>query len=162
METTELKSMELKPTALKPIMEQAVAEVFEAMCFISSEGEAQDAVVPYPADWICGELDFAGNLSGSFGIAVPPATGATIAANFLGEDEFELSMEQTMEVICELTNMVAGTLLAHLDARSAFTLSPPRPGPSAVHNPGHGRRTACTVTLDEGVIATWLDIPARA
>jgi len=161
METTELKPTELKPTELKPIMELAVAEVLEAMCFISSEGESPEAAGQYPPDWICGELDFAGNLSGSFGIAVPPATGATIAANFLGEDECDLSEEQTMEVICELTNMVAGTLLANLDSRSAFTLSPPRPGHSAARAAGDGR-TGCTVALDEGLIATWLEIRDRA
>jgi CheY-specific phosphatase CheX len=146
---------------LKPFIESAVAEVLESMCFISSEGEATEEAAQCPPDWICGELDFAGNLSGRFGVAVPPSTAATIAANFLGEDESELSDEQTMEVICELTNMVSGSLLARLDSKSAFTLSPPRPGRYGEHKPG-GERSLCTFALDEGFISTWWEIQVRA
>jgi len=147
---------------LKPFMEEAVAEVLEAMCFISSEGEVKEGAEMCQPDWICGELDFVGRLSGSFGIAVPPSTAATIAANFLGEDESTLSAEQTIEVVCELTNMVCGTLLARLDSKSVFTLSPPRPTGYEKRNSINGKESYCTYALDEGCISTWLDDRACA
>jgi len=147
---------------LKPLMEVAVAEVLEAMCFISSEGETTDEAGRCAPDWICGELDFAGHLSGSCGIAVPPSTAGTIAANFLGEDEIALSAEHTREVIGELTNMICGALLAHLDPKSKFTLSPPRPGQPHQHNSSDSERSYCTFALDEGFISTWLEIRDRA
>src|SRR5579859_1036033 len=111
---------------LKPFMESAVAEVLESMCFISSEGEVPEESGNDLPNWICGELDFVGLTGGTFGIAVPASTASVIAANFLGEEELDLSEKQTTEVVCELTNMVCGSFLAHLDAKQAFTLSPPR------------------------------------
>jgi CheY-specific phosphatase CheX len=152
----------MQATDLKPFMEEAVAEVLEAMCFISSEGEVKDGAEMYQPDWIGGELDFVGCLNGSFGIAVPPSTAATIAANFLGEDESALSTEQTMEVICELTNMVCGTLLARLDSKSAFTLSPPRPSCYEKRDSVDGKHSYCTYALDEGFISTWFNDRACA
>jgi CheY-specific phosphatase CheX len=142
---------------LQPFMEEAVAEVLEAMCFISSEGEVKEGAEMCQWDWICGELDFVGCVSGSFGIAVPPSIAATIAANFLGEDESTLSAEQTMEVICELTNMVCGTLLSRMDSKSVFTLSSPRSSRCEERNFVSGRKNYCTYSLDEGFISTWLD-----
>lgn len=151
----------MQVTDLKHIMELSAGEVLEAMCFISSEGIAEEAARVSP-EWICGELDFFGYVSGSFGIAVPPSTAATIAVNFLGEDESTSSTEQTMEVVCELTNMICGTLLAQLDSKSVFTLSPPRPGCFLEGNAGDSERSDCILTLDEGFIASWLLIRTRS
>ena len=66
-----------------------------------------------------------------------------------------------MEVVCELTNMISGTLLAHLDSKSAFTLSPPRSSCFVQGNTGDGERSNCTIILDEGVIVTWLLLQDR-
>jgi CheY-specific phosphatase CheX len=152
----------MQATDLKPFMESAVAEVLESMCFISSNGEAMDEVDSSHPDWIRGELDFSGSPGGTFGIGVPPATAAAIAANFLGEDEADLSAEQTVEVVCELTNMVCGTLLAHLDSKQAFTLSSPRHVASGKESLLKGDRTHGTYALDEGFIYTWLELQVCA
>ena len=146
----------------KPFMESAVSEVLESMCFISSEGEAADMAGSSYSDWIRGELDFSGSPGGTFGIAVPPSTAVAIAANFLGEDESDLSAEQTVEVVCELTNMVCGTLLAQLDSRQAFSLSSPRHTPSGTETLASVERIQNTYALDEGLIYTWLELRACA
>jgi CheY-specific phosphatase CheX len=147
---------------LKPFMESAVAEVLESMCFISSEGEATDEQGGDRPDWIRGELKFAGVPGGTFGIAVPPSTAALMAANFLGEDEVDLTDEQTVEVVCELTNMVCGTLLAQMDSRQAFTLSTPRHVLPGTESPVKSDRIEGTYATDEGLIHTWLELQATA
>ena len=151
----------MQANELKPFMESAVAEVLESMCFISSEGEAADEINDRP-DWIRGELEFLGMPGGTFGIAVPPSTAAVMAANFLGEDEADLSEKQTVEVVCELTNMVCGTLLAQIDSKQAFTLSPPRHVSPDAESPAKGSRIQGTYALDEGFIYTWLELQATA
>jgi len=147
---------------VKPLMSDAVAEVLEAMCFMFPDGETTAAEAGYSErEWICGELDFSGSESGKFGIAVPPLAAVAIAANFLGDDESDLTSKQVSEVICELTNMICGSLLAHMNPKNAFTLSPPRPEFSSTVNGAQGERTECTFALDEGFIYTWLEIRDR-
>ena len=145
-------------TDISPYMEDAVSEVLEAMCFISSEGPTDDEAGKYQPGWICAALDFAGHPSGSFGIAVPPATAAMMAANFLGDDESILSSEQIVEVVCELSNMICGALLSHFDPKNAFTLTSPRSDCSSVSNPGGAERSYGTYCLDEGFIYSWLEL----
>jgi CheY-specific phosphatase CheX len=148
-------------TDLKPFMEESVAEVLEAMCFVSSEGPTDDESGQVQSDWLCGELDFAGHPSGTFGIAVPPETAAVLAANFLGDEESILTSEQTLEVICELTNMVCGAILSRLDPRKAFTLSPPRHASSGILHPAEARISG-SYRLDEGFIYSWIEIRENA
>ena len=147
---------------LKPFMESAVAEVLESLCFISSEGEVPDETGNDRPNWICGELDFAGLSGGTFGIAVPPSTASVIAANFLGEEETDLSEQQTVEVVCELTNMVCGTFLAHLDAKQAFTLTPPRHIIADKQFSEKSDRVYGTYAIDDGLIYAWLELKAAA
>ncbi len=147
---------------LKPLMESAVAEVLESMYFISSEGEVQDEEDSVRPDWIRGELEFAGTPGGTFGIAVPPSTAALMAANFLGEDEIDPTDKQTVEVVCELTNMVCGTLLAQIDSKQAFTLSTPRHVLPGTESPMKSGRIEGTYATDEGLVYTWLELQATA
>lgn len=142
----------------KPWMEGAVSEVLESMCFISTEGDATDEDAILQSDWICSCLDFRGEPSGTFGLAVPSATASAIAANFLGDDEAGPNDSQTAEVICELANMVCGSLLAHLDPKRTFDLSSPRPDPTGAQDISDENRISATFTLDEGSIYTWLKI----
>jgi CheY-specific phosphatase CheX len=147
---------------LKPFMESAVAEVLESMCFMSSEGEVSDDAGNDLPNWICGELDFVGLTGGTFGIAVPPSTASVIASNFLGEEETDLSEKQTVEVVCELTNMVCGTFLAHLDAKQAFTLSPPRHIIADKQVSAKSGRVYGTYSIDDGLIYAWLELQVAA
>lgn len=140
-----------------PLIESAVSEVLEGMCFISFEGESTAAGSCQP-DWIYGELDFTGPLNGSFAIAVLPSTAAIMAANFLGEDELALDDEQISDVVGEFTNMICGSLLAHLDPQNDFTLSPPRSGRDDQQNALSEVHNHNMFQFDEGLIATWLHI----
>jgi CheY-specific phosphatase CheX len=142
----------------QPWMEGAVAEVLESMCFISTEGEAVEAVEHYQPDWVCSSLRFKGIHNGTFGLAVPPATASTIASNFLGDDEDSLNEAQCAEVICEFANMVCGTLLAHLEPKKTFDLSPPQRHPYGGQGQPGEDRIARTFTLDEGSLYAWLTL----
>ena len=146
---------------LSPFMEGAVTEVLEAMCFTSAEGLATAEEAQLETELIWGELDFMGDVSGTFGIGVTLATAATIAANFLGEEEAGLTQRETSEVICELTNMVCGTLLAQVNSKNIFTLSSPRPGSSGVPA-AHHERIHRTYSIDNGYIHAWLEMRAFA
>jgi chemotaxis protein CheY-P-specific phosphatase CheC len=146
----------------QPFMEKAVTEVFESMCFITTEGEASEKALPPQHDLVCGKLDFEGVPSGNFGIAIPATAAATIAANFLGEDDTDLTSEQIANVVCELANMVCGTLLASVEPLKKFTLSSPRQECTGIQNSPNIDRVASTYSLDEGYIYTWLEIAAAA
>ena len=140
---------------LSTYMESAVAEVLEAMCFISSDGTVNFENGLFQSDWISGELDFLGEESGTFGIAVPPATAAIIAANFLGEEEADLTDREKSEVVCELSNMVCGTLLAQVDSKKIYTLSKPRPESQYVPS-AQSQRIDRVYSTDEGYLHAWI------
>ena len=75
-------------------METAVGEVLESMCFLSAVGQVSTEICD--ADSVACRLNFIGDPNGSFGVRAPGATSRLIAANFLGEDEQELSSEQVV------------------------------------------------------------------
>jgi CheY-specific phosphatase CheX len=142
-----------------PWLESAVTEVLESMCFVATNGHAEDdSDASWQPNWICGKLDFKGLPSGSFGIAVPPGTGLAVAANFLGEEEHTISELQAKEVICELTNMMCGTLLAHLEPKRTFTLSSPVCHALIRDSSAPADRIAHTFALDEGYLHAWLEL----
>jgi len=136
-------------------LESAVSEVLESMCFTSTcgEGEAETA----QQDWIYSRLQFSGSPNGSFGIGAPLATAQSIAANFLGEEEEDLTRTQAIEVICEIANMTCGTLLARVEPEHTFSLTTPkldlRTEPVDAAN-----RISRTFSLDDGVLHAWIEI----
>jgi CheY-specific phosphatase CheX len=149
----------MQASDFNPWLKCAVAEVLESMCFVATNGYAEDdSEASCQPDWICGKLDFKGLPCGSFGIGVPPGTGLAIAANFLGEEEQNISELQAKEVICELTNMMCGTLLAHLEPKRTFNLSSPVCHAFIRESSEQADRIAHTFALDEGYLHAWLEL----
>ena len=110
----------------EPLIEAALAEsvqeVLEKMFFVdladSPPGET-------PAGGIAAELNFDGNPPGSFRLVLDQAAARSAAADFLGEDPAELSDEQMNEVVCELSNMICGSVLSRIESTATFRLSKP-------------------------------------
>lgn len=134
----------------------SAAEVLESMFFTSPAGDAAPEAAS-GGPWISAALSFRGNPSGRFGVDVRLDTGRRIAASFLGQEEDALTETQAGEVVCELANMICGSVLSRLERESRFELSQPKiglAGASRPDTPGARR----VVELEEGPLAIWLEL----
>jgi hypothetical protein len=108
-------------------MAESVQEVLEKMFFI----DLLDPAAGDPPDGIAAELSFEGDPPGTFHLALDPAAAQSAAADFLGEDPADLSAEQLNEVVCELANMICGSVLSRIESSATFRLSKPHIAPAA-------------------------------
>jgi CheY-specific phosphatase CheX len=86
------------------------------------------------------------------------ASACSIAANFLGLDAEELSQTQINEVIGELTNMIAGSLVSHLESDCCFVLSHPEMESPDVFIKKLQAAGSRLFQLEDGLFAVWLQI----
>jgi len=113
---------------LQQALHDAVHDVLEKMFFI----EPDDHLSPtgYPAaegeNTIAAKLKFEGPSSGCLTLLLSEAGARPMAADFLGLDIEELPAERIEEVVCELANMVCGSVLSRIDSHAIFRLASPR------------------------------------
>ena len=93
------------------------------MFFVRSLGELPE---PAAGPATAAHLTFEGDPPGSLTLLMTPAAARSIAADFLGEEEAELSSRQIGEVVCELANMICGSVLSRVERNTTFRLSAPR------------------------------------
>jgi len=74
---------------------------------------------------ITAELSFEGNPPGSFRLTLDSVAARSAAADFLGADPGELSSAHLADVVCELANMICGSLLSRIESSTTFRLSKP-------------------------------------
>ena len=111
-------------SAANEALADAVREVLETMFFACVYAETSGGET---GGLIEARLPFAGQWAGEFRLGISPEAARSIAAGFLGlEDEAEIGATQIGDVVCEVTNMVCGSVLSHLGADVAFDLQPPR------------------------------------
>ena len=139
---------------VRQMLLDSAAEVLETMFFttLASDAAPQDSAGP----WICARLSFRGNPSGSFGVGVPLETGRRIGASFLGLEE-SITESEAGEVVCELANMLCGSVLSRLGTAARFELSHPQLEPPETGCP-KGHTTSRLLGLDEGPLAVWLEL----
>ena len=102
----------------------AAADVLETMFFTPVISEATpDESSSEPE--LMARLKFSGGRSGSFTIRVSAGAAATIAANFLGEETDSPEPGQVRDVVCEMANMICGSVLSRLDREAHFDLQHP-------------------------------------
>jgi hypothetical protein len=108
---------------VKPALDRAMKEVLERMFFL----EACTCVTPEfrPGSMLEARLRFAADPSGSFCLRVSADTARAISADFLGVGPGEVADRQIGEVVCELANMVCGSLLSRVESAVPFRLGPP-------------------------------------
>lgn len=102
---------------------EAVREVLEKMFFadlLNPEGEPG----PHPCG-LSAQLTFEGEPPGSFRLDLDAAAAASAAADFLVEDAAYLAPEQVEEVVCELANMICGSVLSRIESSATFRLAKP-------------------------------------
>ena len=107
----------------------AATEVLETMFFASvdlCEDEAGDSLGDSGADRIGASLDFHGACAGRLALSLDRAAAEGLAANFFGGVGEGGPEEDSQSVMVELTNMVCGAMLSHLDKNSIFCLDTPQ------------------------------------
>jgi CheY-specific phosphatase CheX len=108
-------------------MAESVQEVLEKMFFV-------DLVRPLAGDpllnGIAAELNFEGDPPGSFHLVLDLAAAESAASGFLGVEPEDLTRERLNEVVCELANMICGSVLSRTESSATFRLS--KPGSVAV------------------------------
>jgi CheY-specific phosphatase CheX len=142
--------------AVQQVLASAAAEVLETMFFTSLADEGEE---PATADGpsMCASLAFCGTTSGRLGVRLPLETARQMATAFLGLEEEQATDAQAGEVVCELCNMVCGSVLSGLESGSTFELRHPELGPPDTGCARSGEVTSRILALEDGVFEVWLE-----
>ncbi len=135
------------------LLAASAAEVLETMFFTAVGGEAEAGQAP--VEWISAALEFHGEPGGRFRVGASRPAARAMAASFLGLDESEVSDRQVGEVMCELANMICGSVVSRLESGTIQILHP-----ELVEGPPP--EAASVLALEEGVLAVWLELETPA
>ncbi len=119
----------MNSTETMALLAQSVKEVLETMFYIFAEpiSAVEDlAEGRLMLDSIHCRLEFEGPGQGWIDIFLAQNLGPRLAANFLGQDEEEVSADIALDAAKELTNMIAGRFLVLLEPQKSFDLGLPR------------------------------------
>ena len=122
----------MEPNEIQTALASAVEEVLETMCFITVLANAEGNVPPEGdggSSAITAALQFHGSPSGGFRVGVPLKLARVVGAGFLGREEIEVSDSQAEEVVCELANMICGSVLSRLESAATFQITHPELAP---------------------------------
>ncbi|MGA2740385.1 MAG: chemotaxis protein CheX [Bryobacteraceae bacterium] len=146
----------------------ATGEVLETMFFTDVSGPAPvGASSPEPR--VAARLSFEGTPSGALTLSVSEPAVRALAANFLGSEEDDpLPAAQLGSVVCELANMICGSLLSHVRTEEHFKLSSPELMPSGTACPPGQPSQSLSLGEDMGdgvsggTIDLWLTLEQHA
>src|SRR5580698_7386137 len=105
----------------EPALRESTVEVLEKMFFISDVGgpvPESDSAAPE----IAARLTFDGSLPGWLALRMSKMAARSIAADFLGEEVETLTDRQEKEMVCELANMICGSVLSRAENETTFHL----------------------------------------
>ena len=106
-------------------------------------------------------LSFQGDSTGFLTLRVTRVAARSVAADFLGAEESDLSEESTKEVICELANMICGSVLSRIESSAGFRLATPEIASAGL--PDHGAAaTAWTIETGHGPITATIYMETTA
>jgi len=146
-------------SAWDEMLAAAAGEVLETMFFTGVYGPAQGGS---PAELrVSARLSFEGTPSGVLILSVSEPAVRSLAANFLAPDEdAPLSTAQQGCVVCELANMICGSLLSRVKTEEHFRLSSPELLPEgAAGAPGPPNQS---LDVGDGTIDLWLALEDHA
>jgi len=137
----------MSPAELDRALTRCTGRVLETMCYadplpITGLEEGQP--------FVRAELKFHGTFEGVFHLDVTEEAGRGLAATFLGADD-DVPAPQMASVICELTNMICGSMLSSLDAQADIHLD----APEVVEEPAphSGNALSRAFEIDDGQMA---------
>lgn len=79
-----------------------------------------------PLNFLRSEIEFQGKIQGRIRLYIPYQLARTMAGNFMGLEEEEVSESQTMDMAGEVTNMISGNLFSLLDKKAGCRLTMPQ------------------------------------
>ncbi len=138
---------------------ESVASVLETMFFTSPLGLADG--MPDEAS-IGARVAFRGAPSGWLHISMTEASARLLAAGFLGEDEDALTREQTGLVVCELANMLCGSVVSQLESQEHFDLAAPELAADTSVQPQAAPDAEQSFELENGVLRVALSLETAA
>jgi CheY-specific phosphatase CheX len=147
----------MQPSELEQMLAGSTSEVLETM-FFTTVDEIVDGPATEDEQWVSAGLPFQGEPSGRFSVRASVRTASVLAASFLGRDEQELLPQHAGEVICELTNMVCGSMLSRLESKAHFELLTPELNTWESEGPVGAEVVSCTFRLEEGILGVRLEL----
>jgi CheY-specific phosphatase CheX len=112
---------------------------------------------------VVARLDFEGEPPGDLSLSLSREAARAIASDFLALDAQELGEEQVAGVICELANMICGSVLSRIESCTSFRIGSPHLARSADIPPDDTSRAAqYTREISGGVLSVVMttDVPA--
>jgi CheY-specific phosphatase CheX len=146
------------------ILVTAAEEVLETMFFTGVCGPAP-ARASLAEPHITARLTFKGTPSGALALSISERAARTLAANFLASEEDDpLPARQLTSVVCELANMICGSLLSRVTTEDRFRLSSPEAlADVAANPPGQPNRSLLVGDgVSDGSIDLWLTLEHHA
>src|SRR5690242_5541323 len=101
-------------------LQPAFTDVLETMFFTSVLEICASPGVPARTPAVSSRLTFRGHPSGVFEIGIAQDAARRLAASFLGEEEQDLSEGRLGDVVCELANMLCGSVLSRIGSDFTF------------------------------------------
>ena len=126
------------------------------MFFIRSLGGGGE---PADGSVITAHLAFRGDPSGSLTLRIGALGARAIAADFLGAEETDLSDREVGEVVCELANMICGSVLSRVESAATFRLATPRLV-ELLETPAGERSAEYTVEISGGFMVVSIETEA--
>lgn len=151
----------MEPNEIQVALASAVEEVLETMFFATVLASGEGAVPPEGdggAPAITAALRFEGSPSGGFRVSVPMKLARVVGAGFLGREEAGVSDSQAAEVVCELANMICGSVLSRLESKATFQITHPELTPSEPGAGFGGDSTCRWFDLGDGLLITSLQL----
>src|SRR5262249_4978519 len=106
-------------------LQPAFTEVLETMFFTSVLDVSPFGGIPGDVPALSSRLSFRGAPAWIFEIGITRDAARTLAGGFLGEEEPDISDARTGDVVCELANMLCGSVLSRIGSDFTFDLSHP-------------------------------------
>jgi len=109
--------------SLSHALRAATNDVLERMFFIECLSELPE-FVPEPV--VVARLTFDGDPAGELELKISASAARSVSADFLGTDQADISEQEIYDVVCELANMICGSVLSRVESTATFRLSTPR------------------------------------
>ena len=147
----------MSESEMRQALRAAVDEVLEKMFFAETLGECHACDAQCAAGEKLGvSLTFAGKPSGFLLLHMSAMAARQIAADFLGADEPSVSAQQTSEVVCEMANMICGSVLSRVESATTFQLGAPHVVAASAEAMANSSGTRYCVQLTNGRLAVHL------
>lgn len=125
LEKEGMMSLVFEQERLKRQLAASATEVLETMFFSSVQELPQEPLDATRRERIGAYLNFHGACAGRLALSLEKNAARNLATSFFGETVEGTKDEDCSSVMAELTNIVCGAMLSHLDRDSIFCLDSP-------------------------------------